>query len=107
MVCFIANKRLTAIRQDGRQDCRRLFSRSFGLESRSIFLDALIAEFTLWLIAKALLIAGLRQLNLLVFKDAFLPPGGLDLGPKASCEARLYRFLFATARLLTQGQFFQ
>ena len=71
MVCFIANKRLTAIRQDGRQDCRRLFSRSFGLESRSIFLDALIAEFTLWLTAKMLLIVALRRPNLLVFKDNF------------------------------------
>ena len=66
---FVANKRLTAIRKDCRQDCRSLFSRFFDLESHSIFSVVPIAKFTLWLTGKPLLIAALRRLNLLVFKD--------------------------------------
>jgi hypothetical protein len=68
---FVANKRQTAIRPDGDRTVESLFSRSFGLESRSIFLAVPIADFTLWLIDKTLLIAALRRLNLLVFKDKY------------------------------------
>jgi hypothetical protein len=72
-VGFVANKGRTAIRPSGDRAVEALFSRFFGLESRSIFSAAPIAEFTLWLIGKRALDRRELMTDLLVFKDQMFP----------------------------------
>jgi hypothetical protein len=82
---FVANKRLTAIRPDGRPSGQSLFSRSFDLESRSIFSAVPIADFTLWLIAKAFMIAALPEAEFAEFSKT---KSSLRLGGWLSGENR-------------------
>jgi hypothetical protein len=100
---FVANKELTAIQPDGHRAVESLFSRFFDLESRSIFSAIPIADFTLWLMDKTLLIAALWRLNLrfqrLGFqRNVFPPPRQQDFRIRTKCNSKLYRFLFALSR---------
>jgi hypothetical protein len=47
-----------------------------------IFLAVPIADFTRWLIAKALMIVALSRLNLLAFQRTFSAAWAAELGPK-------------------------
>jgi hypothetical protein len=65
---FVANKRLTTIRPNGDRAVEGLFSRFFGPDSRSIFSAVPIADFTLWLIGKTLLIAAILMTDFAGFQ---------------------------------------
>jgi len=103
-VGFVANKERTAIRLDGRPSGRSLFSRFFGLESRSIFSAAPIADFTLWLIDKRALDRRDLMTDLLVFKDLIFketPPGRLDVGLKHKMQTVILSLFILFVEIFT------